>query len=700
MNVFKKRGTEEFNIEKIKKAIELAEGRCTTKLSELDKNSVVSGILKEVYTEQFIHGITVADIHDIVIKVLRVYNTEVSDEYARYRNYKQKFNKTFLNIVQDTDRILSNGDKENANKDSQLNSTKKELVSGVVSEKMALDYEFNPEWSEAHKECALQIHDLKDWIYGSVNCCLFDMASLLKDGFEINGIKKKEPNSIKTALSIVSDVIMSASSQQFGGFTVPEIDSILAPYVRKSYDKYIKMMNDKKVPMAWKEIMEWVDELVYQDILQGIESIEHRLNTINNANGQTSFTTFSFGLDTTPEGRLITKALLEVRQKGLGETGVTAVFPKFVYLVRDEINKNEDSPNHDLYNKAIEVSLTRMYPDYLSLNTGYLGEVYEKYGKVISPMGCRSFLSVWENEKGEGVFTGRANCGVISLNLPQYALRSNGNINEFYNLVHHYLDMAIQIHLYKYAKLSKQKASSNPLFFTQGGCHMKLNPEDTIEEAIKTFTWSIGYIGLDEVTRYFKGVGLHEEQQLASDIITFLNDMIEVYKKQHGLLFSLYSTPAESMCYRFLVADRNKFGVVEGVTDKEYYTNSYHVQVREKVNAIHKQNIESEFFHKVTGGRIVYNEFPHTKNHVAVRQVINHAMDLGLYYGVNIALDLCEDCGHSGHFKDYVCTKCGSKELIMINRTCGYLSYKKLKGDTRFNKGKETEINERVTHFN
>lgn len=685
--IIKKNGKrEEYNFKKIEKAIELAKGRSIENIGVSDKECLYMRIEKEI-KELNKKEIFVNEIHEIVIKNLKIYSDEVAGEYSKYRDYKKRFNKTFSNIVIDTTNILESGDKENANKDSNLISTQKELIAGVVSKAMTLDYELKEEWAEAHRSCLFHIHDLTDYIFRSFNCCLFDMGSLLKGGFLINGIKKKEPNSIKTAISLMSDVIMSASSQQFGGFTVPEVDKVLAPYVVKSKEKYYKMLKSKKLNLSKEDLIKWVDELVFADVLQGIESIEHRLNTINNSNGQTSFTTFTFGLDESDEGRLISSAILKIRYEGLGENKVTAIFPKLVFLVRDEINGKMGSRNYDLYLKAINVSIKRMYPDYLSLNVGYLGDVFDKYGKAISPMGCRAFLSLWLNEEGEAVFVGRANCGAVSLNLPRYAIMSEGNKDKFYEILDKYFNMAIQVHLYKYEKLRKQKASSNPLFFTQGGCHIKLDLDDNIEKAINTFTWSIGYIGIDEVCRYFYGEGVNKYSEFGVEILRHLEKRINEAKEKFNLLFSLYSTPAEAMCYRFLKADKREFGIIKGVTDKEYYTNSFHIQVREEINGIKKQIIESKMFHIATGGRIVYNEYPHTKNVLAIKQSIDNAMKLGLYKGINLQLDSCLDCNNDGEFKDGICPKCGSNNVLEVNRVCGYLGYR-----DRFNKGKKVKL--------
>ena len=700
IKILKKDGVrvEDFNPTKIHRAIDMASDRAGIKLEPNQLQQIVENILNRIGDKSII---PVYDLHPIVIEETAVFSPKIAQCYKDYRGYKQNFNKTFSKIIDATRNLLDNGDKENANKNSEIISTKKELTSGIVSKHIALDYELPKDVATAHKEAYLHVHDLTDEIFGSFNCCLFDMASLLKGGYTINGVANRQPNHLETALSTISDIILSASSQQFGGFTVPEIDTILAPYVKLGIEEYREEF--KTMKNAFKneeEFNKFVEDYVYRKLLKhSFENMfDHRLNTINNSNGQTSFTTITFGLDTSYEGRLVSKAILEARMGGIGKNKISAIFPKLVFLHRNDINGKEGSPNYDIKQLAIECSMKRMYPDWLSLDAGYLGEMFDKYGRAISPMGCRAFLSPWYGKDGKPVFIGRANCGAVSINLPRLALES-GNLEEFYHKLDHYFSLAIKKHLYKYNKLRGVKASSNPLFFCEGGCHIKLKPQDTIEEAIKTFTWSIGYIGLDEVTRYFKEVGIHEDNSLGIEILNHIQNLIDKAKEETGLMLALYSTPSESLCYRFLLADREKFGIVKGITDKEYYTNSYHVWVREQIPALDKQDIEKPMFDIAKGGRIVYNEFPHTHNRKAIQQCIDYAMSLGLYYGVNLQLDTCLDCSNSGEFVNKVCTECGSDHIISINRVCGYLGYSVVDKDTRFNKGKLAEKNERVDHF-
>lgn len=701
VKILKKDGVrvEDFNADKIIRAVNMASDRAGIRLETEELRSVSDRVLDRIKSYAVI---PVQDLHPIVIEETKVFSEKIAQCYKDYRGYKQNFNKTFSKIIDATRDLLSNGDKENANKNSEIISTKKELTSGIVSKHIALDYELPKDVAKAHKEADLHSHDLTDEIFGSINCCLFDMGKVLKNGYRINGVDNTQPNHLETALSTISDIILSASSQQFGGFTVPELDTTLAPYVELGVNEYLEEFKHMECAYASREDYEkWVEEFVYKKfLLHSFENMfDHRLNTINNSNGQTSFTTITLGLDTSKYGRLVSKAILEARMKGIGKNKISAIFPKLVFLHRNEINGLPTSPNYDIKMLAVECSMKRMYPDWLSLDEGYLGEMYDKYQRAISPMGCRAFLSPWYGEDGKPVFIGRANCGAVSLNLPRYALKSDGDINKFMDIMKENFRLAIKKHVYKFNKLRGVKASSNPLFFCEGGCHIQLNPNDTIEEAIKTFTWSIGYIGLDEVTRYFLNKGIHEENNLAILILQALQQWIDEAKEETGLMLALYSTPSESLCYRFLLADKKDFGVVKGVTDKEYYTNSYHVWVKESVGALDKQDIEKPMFDIAKGGRIVYNEFPHTHNKEAILQCINYAMSQGLYYGVNLQLDTCLDCGSHGEFTGGLCNDCGSDHVLSINRVCGYLGYSVVDKDTRFNKGKLAEKNDRVDHF-
>lgn len=693
IKVMKKDGTlEKFTHSKIERAVNKTALRCNVDLIEPELKSIAVAVERELMpvTEGGVRFVPVAHIHETVIEILNKFKPELSKEYESFRNYKKNVKEHFEQMILDTEQLLHNGDKENANRDSYLIDAQKSMSGEIFSVRNMLDYELPKSASKAHKDGDIYIHDLRDRLFNSINCCLFDMGNVLRGGFTYNGVTYKEPNSFRTACSMLEDVMNSARLNQYGGFTIPEIDSVLAPYARKTYisyyEKFLAMEVDAPERIA--------EEMTYADIVQGLESIEHSLHMVNN-----TFITFTFGLDTTKFGKLIAKALLQVRRAGLGTTGVPAVFPKLVFLYTDKLH-GEGNENEDLFKDAIHTSAKCMYPDYLSLDEGYLGEVYHRTGKAISPMGCRAFLSEYVNPEGESVFLGRANCGAITLNLPRFALKANGDMNKFLELVNENFEEAIKVHLFTYNRMKKVKAKTNPLFFQHGGCHIRLGAEDTLEKVLDTFTWSIGYIGLEEATQAMYGKSLHEYPTFAEETLKHIKGLIEQAKKDTGLMLALYSTPAESLCYKFLEQDKAIFGEVEGVTDKAYYTNSYHCNVTAKLDVDTKMNIERKMFDIATGGRIVYNEYPHTTNMKAIIDCVRYAMSLGLYYGVNIQADTCLSCGHQAEIEGN-CPKCGSYQILRINRICGYLSYTTTEqGENMVNKGKTEEIKTRVDHFN
>lgn len=415
---------------------------------------------------------------------------------------------------------------------------------------------------------------------------------------------------------------------------------------------------------------------------------------------QTPFVSLTFGLDTSESGRMVTMAILKNRQKGLGKQRITPVFPKLVFLHRNGINGQKEDPNYDLYEMALKTMMKRMYPDMLSLNAGYLGEMYDKYGLAISPMGCRAYLSPYFPEgSSTPVFTGRANCGAVTLNTVRYAIEAKGDKKKYFELIDENFQKALDVHLFTFERLRHVKASSNPLMFCEGGFFIKLKPDEEIEKTIKTFTWSFGYIGLDEASKIMTGKQIHEDNSFAIEVLEYLDKKIKKAKEDTGLLFAMYGTPAEGLCFKLAKADKEKYGEIQGVTDKNYYTNSFHVDVKARINPFEKQKIEKPMFDLSTGGRIHYSEFPTSKNYTAIKQVIDEGMKLGFYEGLNLELDSCNKCYHSGEFKQHKCTKCGSIDITEISRVCGYLGYSKLQGETRFNEGKEEEKNERVDHF-
>ena len=477
---------------------------------------------------------------------------------------------------------------------------------------------------------------------------------------------------------------------------MPRVDEFLAKYVVKSKSKWLKTAEEFKLDSDLT--IEFVDKMLTNEVKQGIQAVETKLNTINNALGQTAFVTWSLGLGTSEESRLIQKTILQNRIDGLGQNKLTAVFPKLIYIHRNEINGLPNSPNYDIKMMALDCSLKRIYPDWLSIDEGYLKEVYERSGEVVTAMGCRAFLSPYWDINNKEIYEGRGNLGAVSLNLPKMAIESKGDINVFFDLVDKYMNIIAEIHDWTYEKVGKKYGSSNPLMFCEGGGWKSVGYNERIAPILEAYTTSFGYVGLEETCHALLGSGLKDNREFAEKIVQFMQDKIEELKVEYGRLFALYSTPAESLIYTFQKANRQKYGVIEGVTDKDYMTNSFHVHVTEQVGLIEKQNIEIPMFNIAKGGRIMYNEFPTTANKQACLSALNHAMKIGSYYGINTQNDTCCSCGFQSDFEGKNCPKCGSTEVTSINRVCGYLSYEKIKGDTRYNVGKLAEVRDRVKH--
>ena len=587
-------------------------------------------------------------------------------------------------------KVTHHGDRENANKDASLNSTKQALIAeGFMKDLMR--EEMSKEWMEAHEEGAIHIHDLGNRFLDSHNCNLFDMGKVLQGGFELAGIQYKGPGGVQSAFAVAGDVVLSASAQQYGGFTISEVDKVFAPYAKKTYEKalgyYKKMTGD--TGMAER----LAHDTTVREMEQGYQGFETKLNTVSSALGQIPFVTISFGLGTGDWERMVTETVLRTRMEGLGKKGTTAVFPKLVFLHRKDI---ADGINRDLKALAIECSRKRLYPDFLSLDEGYLSDVYEECGKPVSPMGCRAYLSrYYHPTTGELIFEGRGNIGAVTLNLPMYALESEDEVS-FFEKVDHYADMVFAIHRETYRRVGQAKGESNPLFYCEGGAWMSVGYEDYIAPVIEAFTASLGYIGLEETSQALFGKGLDENIAFGVRVLEHLAGLVERYRERDGHLYALYATPAESLIERFQTINRKKHGVIVGVTDKAYMSNSFHQHVTKKHVGAKKMLLEKPMFDISTGGRIQYCEYPFGVDVKTLTQHVDLAMSLGLYHGVNIESATCQECGHQGEF--HHCPRCGSEEVTSVNRCCGYLSFDKVKGKTRYNEGKRAEIKDRVDH--
>lgn len=679
LNVMKKDGhIEVFDTKKIQEAILASARKILSNEEEYDMQQKALIIANEVArflnsTEDENAVIMTSKIHNVVLEILSKEWEVVGASYGMYRNYRKQMAKTFLKSYEESETVLHDGDKENANKDSDLNSTKQALIANNNMRGYMETFEMDKDWVEAHKQGWIHIHDLAERYLRQQNCCLFNMAGLLDGGFQLNGTVYAEPKHFDSAINVVGDVTLFASAQQYGGFTIPEIDTVLAKYAEKSYQSNLKFILDKFGNITNENIMETLEQTAYdmtvRELEQGFQGFETKLNTISNSLGQIPFVTITFGLDTTQWGREISKAILNVRIKGIGENKSTAVFPKLSFLHRKEINGNPESPNYDIKQLGIQCSRLRLYPDWLSLDNGNLAEVYERSGQVVSGMGCRAYLSPFWDEQGNEIYTGRSNIGAVTLNLPKIGLESKGDWNKFFDLIDKYSDIVFAIHEDYYTKISKTKGSSNPLYFCEGGAWTKVGYDEEVGKIYEASTASLGYIGIYET---LKAMNVSKEEYLkyGTKIVAYLKKLTEKATINYNHLYALYSTPAESLCYRFQKINRKDYGVIEDVTDREYITNSFHVPVWEDVSVPEKIAFEAPFHKLATGGRISYNEFVYGVDNSVLEQAINFAMEKGMYYGVNVVAGTCNQCGYSGDFHDN-CPKCGTHDITVVTRVCG-----------------------------
>jgi ribonucleoside-triphosphate reductase len=538
------------------------------------------------------------------------------------------------------------------------------------------------------------------------NCCLFNIGNVLKGGFEMGNIWYNEPKSLETAFAVAADIVMSASAQQYGGFTLPEIDKVLAPYAEKSFETYfneaMELCNNDETT-AYNYAM----KKVQRDFEQGFQQWEYKFNTVGSSRGDYPFITVTSGLSQSDFGIMCNKAMLKVRMEGQGkkENKKPVLFPKIVFLYDKNLH-GEGGKLREVYDAGIACSQKAMYPDWLSMTgEGYIASMYKKYKKVISPMGCRAFLSPWyerggmkpADENDVPVFEGRFNIGAVSLHLPMILMKAREEGKDFYTVLDYYMEMIRGLHIRTYKYLGDMKASVNPLAFCEGGFYGgNLGYNEKIAPALKSATASFGITALNELQRLYNGKSIREDGEFALEVMEYINKKVSEFKEQDGYLYAIYGTPAESLAEKQVYQFRNKYGVIENVSDKLYVSNSFHCHVTEDMTPIEKQDKEKRFWELLNGGKIQYVKYPISYNKKAVETLVDRAMELGFYEGVNLSLSYCDDCGHEELNMD-VCPKCGSTNLTKIERMNGYLSYSRVKGDTRLNKGKMEEIKSRVS---
>ena len=541
-----------------------------------------------------------------------------------------------------------------------------------------------------------------------MNCCLFDVANVLKGGFEMGNVWYNEPKTLDTAFDVMGDIILSTAAQQYGGFTVPEVDKILAPYAEKSYRKYkeeFKKYVDPDWELADDRAEKYAMDKVRRDFDQGWQGIEYKLNTVGSSRGDYPFVTVTLGLGMERFEKMCSISLLEVHKEGQGRAGhkKPVLFPKIVFLYDEELH-GQGKEGEDVFEAGIACSAKTMYPDWLSLTgKGYISSMYKRYKKVISPMGCRAFLSPWyerggmnpADENDAPVFVGRFNIGAVSQHLPMILAKARAENRDFYEVLDFYLEMIRQLHIRTYDYLGEMKASTNPLAYCEGGFYGgRLKPSDKIKPLLKPMTASFGITALNELQELYNGKSIREDGKFALEVLQYINQKVNQYKQEDGNLYAIYGTPAESLCGLQVEQFRKMYGIVEGVSDRPYVSNSFHCHVTEDITPIEKQDCEGRFWELCNGGKIQYVRYPIGYNVEAIRALVRRAMQLGYYEGVNLSLAYCDDCGHEELEMD-ACPVCGSRNLTKIDRMNGYLSYSRVHGDTRLNSAKMAEIAER-----
>lgn len=588
---------------------------------------------------------------------------------------------------------------ENANKDSRVIGTQRDLLAGVVSKEYALTRLLTPDVAKAHRDGDIHIHDLDYSIGGYFNCCVPDIPRLLKNGFQMGGASIESPKSLRTAAEVIPQIIVNISSNQYGGITVHEIDRILEPYAYLSLEKH---RTEARKWVSEDQVEDYARQQLVKEIYDACQGLEYESNSCFSSSGQQPFLTISFGLSESWIGKEIQKAMLQVRIRGLGRDGITPVFPKLIYVLKQGHNTKPGDPFYDVKRLALECAAKRIYPDILSYE-----KVQELYGTFVTPMGCRSFLPYHENQDGSPMVYGRRNGGVVTLNLPRQALKSETTEEFFENLEAGARSIRRALE-WRIATLQDVRAKNNPIFYVSGASGHTLESESSVSDIFTggEATFSFGYTGLNEAVTRFFGENWYDNSEAVTfslEIMNRLNDIKTEWNSESSYFFTVYATPAESLTDRFARVDRETFGVVPGITDKEWYTNSFHVDPRVTMSPFEKYEFESKYIPLSSGGNISYVEMPNLESNLdALETLWDYASEHLPYFGVNTPISKCYACGYSGDMdanaRGFFCPECSNHDadtLEVIMRLCGYLSDV---GQRKPINGRVEEIKSRVKH--
>jgi ribonucleoside-triphosphate reductase len=710
IKILKKNGElQNFNGEKIKKAIRKSAERVCVTLTQTEEKKVVDTVRRQLQYNEV--PVPVSTVHNMVECALDGINPSVAKSYREYRDNKSAFASMLDKVYNKKLSLSFIGDRSNANADSALVTTQKAITYNELNSELYKKFFLNRNEEQAMSDGYIYIHDRGSRL-DSMNCCLFDMPNVLKDGFKMGNLEYSNPTSLDVAFDLIGDVSMNAASCQYGGFSLSEIDKLLAPYAELSYEKYMQEYYD--IVQAYTEITDAVKEAadkyatkkVYRDYEQGFQGWEMKFNSVASSRGDYPFTSISFGLGTGKFETMASSVCMKVRKNGQGKKGFEhpVLFPKISFFY-DENLHGKGKELEWLFDEAIDCSSKAMYPDYISCTgDGYGPSIYKQYCKTISRMGCRANLSPWferggmfpADEDDKPVYEGRFNLGAISLHFPMIVAKAKQENKDFYEVLTYYLDMCRDIHKRTFNYLSHKKAGTNPLGFCQGGFYNgNFDPEDEIgEDFLRPMTMSFGITALNEASVLQTGKSIVEDNTFAIEVLKFINEYADKYKVEDNILYAIYGTPAESLCGLQIEQFKKKYGIVKGVSDRPYTTNSFHCGVWEDITPIQKQDIEYPMFHLCNGGNIQYCRYKLGYNINAIKTLVRRAMDMGFYEGVNLQLDYCEKCGHQFIDSD-VCPKCGSEEITRIERMNGYLGYSRVNGRTMYADHKLEEFKDR-----
>ncbi|EEU68129.1 ribonucleoside-triphosphate reductase [Enterococcus faecalis Merz96] len=697
-----------FDDQKIYDALIKAEQKIhdqVTPLTHQKVQSIVADVNREI-AERFTNNVKIYEIQNIVEHTLLSNNEyALAEEYIHYRTQRdfERSKATDINVsigkLINKDQTVVN---ENANKDSDVFNTQRDLTAGIVGKSIGLKM-LPSHVANAHQKGDIHYHDLDYHPYTPMtNCCLIDFKGMLNNGFKIGNADVESPKSIQTATAQISQIIANVASSQYGGCSADRIDELLAPFAERNYEKHLA------------DAQEWIEgeerqkafarKKTKKDIFDAMQSLEYEINTLFTSNGQTPFTSLGFGLGTNWFEREIQRAILQIRINGLGIEKRTAIFPKLIFTIKRGVNAQPTDPNYDIKQLALECATKRMYPDVLNYD-----KIVELTGSFKVPMGCRSFLQGWKDEQGEEVNVGRMNLGVVTLNLPRIALEAQGSQEKFWQILNERLAIVKDALVYRVERVKEAKPANAPILYMYGAFGKRLATQDAVDELFKNkrATVSLGYIGLYEVASAFYGGAWEDNQEAKNftlDILKELKKNADNWGNEYGYHFSVYSTPSESLTDRFCRLDTEKFGIVENITDKEYYTNSFHYDVRKNPTPFEKLDFEKDYPKYCSGGFIHYCEYPMLQqNPKALEAVWDYAYDKVGYLGTNTPIDHCYACGFEGDFhpteRGFECPECGNhdpKTCDVVKRTCGYLGNPQARPMVY---GRHKEISSRVKHL-